>query len=215
MAWQGRPPTSGLSRNCYNSLAAIPHSLNLSGGCLLFWTDSTGQHLAMRGTIASRPQVAQMFEQVADRPRRQSRLRSYCFHLFVGLTLSLSIGLIVELITSKLYADYRVSSTLAPGMTLVAGIVGFGLNSSRRDRTALFVFLPPLIFFCDSWYGLTTSWSPSWSSVSRYDYVMNNLFGPMCNESECLYVMGTAVLLPGIFYSLGSLIGLRISSRRR
>lgn len=137
-----------------------------------------------RNIIAGAMLHGQLQRNIRTLPK--SPLTSYCFRLFVGLTLSLVIGYLVELLTTRLYVSDPVISILAPGAALAAVVVGFCVNSLRRDHAALLVFLPPLTLFCDSWYELARGWSPSWSRLSQNDYVMNNLFGPMCGDTECL-----------------------------
>jgi hypothetical protein len=42
--------------------------------------------------------------------------------------------------------------------------------------------------------------------MSHDEYVMNSLFGPSCGDEECLGMIGTQTLLPGLLYSLGALV---------
>jgi hypothetical protein len=141
----------------------------------------------------------------------RSFVLSYCFHSLLAFPVSLVPGFIFEYFVSGLYADNRTIAAFAPGAALVAGLCGLLLNSIRRDQSAVFVFVPPLLYFLDSWYELTKAWSPSWSKQSHSEYVMNNLFGPSCANTECLYTLGTATVLAAIFYSIGALFGRRLN----
>ena len=118
------------------------------------------------------------------------------------------IGYPVELLANRFYAGNPVIAAIAPGVAFVAGLLGFSFNLRRRNLSAAFVFVVPVLLFLDSWRELTTTWSPSWSRQSQRDYVMNNLFGPACGNTECLYTIGTAFAVPGLFYSLGALVAL-------
>lgn len=155
-----------------------------------------------------------MFE--AGKTRRfRSPLLAYCLHLLLAFPVSLLFGFIVESLTSRLYASNRVIAAFAPSAAAVAGLSGFWFTLIRRDRSAVFVFVPPLLLFIESWSELTRAWNPSWSRQSHADYVMNNLFGPACSDTECLYALATATVLGGILYSVGALVGLRLVRRNR
>ena len=121
----------------------------------------------------------------------------------------------VESLTSGLYAGNRVLAAFAPVAATIAGLAGLWLNMRRRDVSAAFVFVPPLLVFIDSWHELNRTWNPSWSKQSHADYVMNNLFGPACSSTECLYTLATATVLGGVLYSVGALIGLGRARRNR
>lgn len=153
-----------------------------------------------------------MFEVVEAR-RSRSRLLPYCLHLLVAFPVSWLFGLIVEYLMGGLYAGSRVLAAFGPSAAVVAGLFGFWFNSKRRDVSAVFVFVPPLLAFIGSWYELTKAWNPSWSKQSHADYVINNLFGPACSDTECLYTLATASALGGVLYSICALVGLRLARR--
>lgn len=158
-----------------------------------------------------------MFEAVETRQAR-SPLLSYCLHLLLAFPVSWLSGFMVESLTNGLYAGNRVLAAFGPVAAVVAGLAGFWFNLGRRDVSAVFVFVPPLLVFIDIWYELRRAWNPSWSKQSRADYVMNNLFGPACSSissTECLYTLATATVLGGVLYSIGALVGLRLARRHR
>jgi len=141
----------------------------------------------------------------------RSPLPFYCFHLLVAFPIALLFGSLFEVLVGRLYSGSPVLAALAPAAACAAGLAGFFLNRIRRDMSASFVFVPPLLFFADSWYELTRGWSPSWSKQSHTEYVMDNLFGPACANTECLYILGTATVLAGVLYSTGSFLSLRLA----
>lgn len=158
-----------------------------------------------------------MFGQDPDPRGDRPAFLSYCFHLFFGFLPALLLGFIAEVILDPFYARDGIMATLAPGGAVIALIVGFSFNSVRRDSCALFIFLPPALVFLVGWHALAANWSPTWSHESRNEYVVNNLFGPLskCGGTECLDTLPTTILLSGLCYSLGALVGLLIRGRRQ
>ena len=133
-----------------------------------------------------------------------------CFHTLVALPLALVVGGFAQWLIDGLAGANRLASHfwLAPA---VAVVFGFGLI--RRDGTGVLAFGLPAVVFLASWYELYHAWSPSWSKLSRTEYVKNNLFGPSCGDTECLYAMAWALLLPAIFYSLGAFTSVLLRRR--
>jgi len=144
-------------------------------------------------------------------------LLSYCFHLFVGFLPALLLGFIAEALLGPFYDKDGYLTVFAPGAAAIAFITGVIWNFVRRDSCASFVFLPPLLLFLVDWYGLTTTWSPDWSHESHGEYVIHNLLGPLpeCGSGECLSTLPTAILICGVCYSLGALLGQLSKSRRQ
>src|SRR5262245_33681184 len=132
-------------------------------------------------------------------------LLAFCFHACIALPLAFMVGGFLQWMVGGLVGTSVLISHL---WLLVAVVVGFGVSLVRRDRAGLFVFALPAAIFLNSWYGLHRAWSPTWSKQSRTEYVNNNLFGPSCGDTECLYALGWALLQPAVFYSLGALIAI-------
>ncbi|HWF47671.1 MAG TPA: hypothetical protein VG168_11750 [Bryobacteraceae bacterium] len=159
-----------------------------------------------------------MFQEIETRSNARFYFRpfwAYGFHLFIGFPLAMLAGVALEPISRPLYADGRVWSVLQPGAAIVAGFAGFGINLKKRNMVAAFVFILPLLLFWLSWYDAVHYWSPKWSNMSHDEYVMNSLFGPSCGDEECLGMIGTQTLLPGLLYSLGALVAVMVQGVRR
>lgn len=97
----------------------------------------------------------------------------------------------------------------------LGGVVGLLANSLRRQRSALLVWIPAVLVLGNEAYVLARSWSGSWSHSSRREYVMNQLFGPDCASSECLYAVLTMACLGMAAYSVGAGSALAVFRNRR
>ena len=140
--------------------------------------------------------------------RQRWWLASLAFHLFIGVTLSLLIGSLAEVYTSRLYSDNQVLMGMGQARDLLRVQSGSGsIQSGATFRRGSFS-CRLCSSFAKACMSLRGSGVPSWSHQSRSEYVMNNLFGPACGDTECLYTIGSATVLVGIGYSLGALIAL-------
>ena len=135
-----------------------------------------------------------MFDSINQRPHSW---RSYLFHCFLGIVLTPSLGV----------GDYR----LAP---IAGGLAAWFSARWVSSRTAAYVWVPAAALFIYAAVGLLRSWSPAWSSMGRWEYIANTMFGPNCSESECLYTIFTAALTGGIAYSLVGWLSWRHRSRK-
>ena len=79
------------------------------------------------------------------------------------------------------------------------------------SRTAAYAWVPAVVLFTFAAADSVRSWSPSWSSIGRWEYFTNTMFGPDCHTSECVYTIFTAVLTGAVAYSL---VGWAIWRRR-
>lgn len=134
-------------------------------------------------------------------------LLAFCFHTCVTLPLAMMAGGFLQWSAGALVGTSALISHL---WLLVAVAFGFGVSLVRRDRAGSLVFVLPAVMFMDSWYELYRTWSPTWSKLSRTEYVNNNLFGRSCGDTECLYAIGWGLLQPAVLYSLGALIAILI-----
>jgi len=122
--------------------------------------------------------------------------RSYVLHCFLGVVLTPVVGI----------ADYR--------LTPVAGaIIASAAARWAASRTAAYVWVPAVVLFIFGAVDPVRSWSPSWSSMGRWQYFTNTMFGPNCHESECIYTMFTAVLTGAVAYSVAGWAMWRSRSR--
>src|SRR4051812_25344601 len=76
----------------------------------------------------------------------------------------------------------------SPAIFLVALALGFLVNRSEGHRVARFVWVAGMFWLLIGVLDTAAGWEASWSHQSRFNYVIDNLFGATskCSGSECL-----------------------------
>ena len=92
---------------------------------------------------------------------------------------------------------------------LAGAVIGLVATQKLPVRSVRFTWAPAFLLFAWAATGILLSWDPSWSDVTRWQYFTNTMFGPNCDDSECLYTVVTAILTGGIGYSLVGYLTLR------
>jgi hypothetical protein len=125
-----------------------------------------------------------MFEPIEDPPNR-----------FTGLLLHSFLVVVVVPIVGLL--NYWTTP-------FAGGALALYTARGRHARGALFAWIPAFLLFAWDATSTITTWGPSWSHMTRWEYLMNYLFGPNCGSSECLGMVVSAVFTGGIGYSLAA-----------
>jgi hypothetical protein len=122
--------------------------------------------------------------------------RSYLAHALLAILAVPIVGL----------ANYRLTPVIGAALALIVG--------RRLEGTSIgFTWIPALILFVAAQAELALGWDPSWAQVSRWQYVTNNVLGPNCGSTECIYTVPTAMLTGAIGYSGAGAVALRLSPR--
>ena len=154
-------------------------------------------------------------DSVATRPRVSFGF-AYAAHPVVLMFAFLG-GLCVEAVVSK--ADYNTRlDALAPVTCVITFVVDLCVNRRWRNRAACYLWVLALVWFSFGVISTYGEWNPAWDHKTHARYVTDNLFGKTldCSGSECMgELLFTMPLTASLAYSLGALIGLRSSPRRR
>jgi hypothetical protein len=164
----------------------------LSGNAVFTEQAPGEQQCAAPGaTIATKQRMFDSIDQ------RGHTWRSYALHCLLGVVLTPLVGI----------ADYR--------WTPIAGaMIAWVVARWAASRTAAYVWVPAVVLFAFGAADPIRSWSPSLSSMGRWEYFTDTMFGPNCQASECLYTIFTAVLSGAAAYSLAGWAMWRRRSRR-
>lgn len=138
--------------------------------------------------------------------RRVLRLTSrFIFHLIVALVLGCFGGFILAATIGPLFSRLGPPlSRLDLGAFIAAAgfFSGAVVSSLIKDRTATFVWVPPLLFLLYH----VTMWH-NYAPESWMKNVWNNFFGGNCGESGCIYDLTvTYPFYAAVSYAFGSLL---------
>jgi hypothetical protein len=130
---------------------------------------------------------------------------------FAGVVLvSMVFGFALEAgLGSTLYGN-TVLEAFFPFMTAIAALLGFLVAIRWRDREAVWVWIPGVLWFAVGVY--ETGWRSGAAPSTQVSVAIANLFGSRdrCAESECLYeLFHTAPLMCSIAYSLTAWLTLK------
>ena len=128
--------------------------------------------------------------------RRTHPWRSFLVHLLLAVFVVPIFGL----------GNYRLTPVAGAALALIVG--------RRLEGTSIgFTWIPALILFVATEAELPLGWDPSWAQVSRWQYVTDNVFGPNCGSTECIYTLPTAMLTGAIGYSGAGAVAFRFWPR--
>lgn len=123
---------------------------------------------------------------------------SFWFHLFMATIMVAVLTLLLD----SIY--FHEAARVLPSRPVLVGaaILGYFCNLRQRTLSALFVWVPSLIAFVCNVIDLTRPWSFSVGQQPQWDYVKNQLFGPGCDQTECLYTVPAHAICSTVVYSL-------------
>lgn len=132
---------------------------------------------------------------------------------FGGVVLiSMTFGFFPESgLGSSLYRN-TIFEAIFPFITAIAGLLGFLAASKWRDREAMWVWIPGVLWFAMGVY--ETGWQLGASPSTHISVAIANLFGPgdKCAQSECIYeLFYTAPMMCSIACSLTAWVTLKLS----
>jgi hypothetical protein len=132
------------------------------------------------------------------------------FGHIAAVTVSALIGWVVITVIGAFVPSGGALAYWLP-FCLVSAIIGYKLNGRYGHTSALWVWMPFLLWFALGAAELLRAWNPSWShQSSRWDYAALNLFSDQCGSTECLYeAMFTSPLVSSIAYAIGAWFGAR------
>ncbi|HEX4076198.1 MAG TPA: hypothetical protein VHX49_12430 [Candidatus Acidoferrales bacterium] len=124
---------------------------------------------------------------------------------FAGVVLVSSVGAILDgLLGLWLYRGIPLGP-VAPIATIFAAVLGFLVSRSWRDKRAIWVWVPALLWFSASLHEMSGAPFRTW---------FENLLTNNCADTECFYeVIFTAPLIWSVAYSLASWITLKFAHR--
>jgi hypothetical protein len=137
--------------------------------------------------------------------------------VWYGHLLAATLGaMIAGFIPAAIFERWTLNTgldTIGFPIPLVAIILGYFLARKYPCKSAVWVWIPPLLYFVWNAHELAASWNPSWSSKTRGQYVFDSLLGATsaCSSSECLRELFVTMPLAS---SLGYAVGVAISRIR-
>jgi hypothetical protein len=140
-------------------------------------------------------------------PKQAIWIKSLVLHYLIAVVVSMIVGFLPEIIIGKLYYNTGLEP-YSPLIALTAFLLGYFVSLRvRGGRAATFVWTLGLCWMLFGIYDTASSWSPLTRVATRWEYVLNSLFGPAsrCSGSECLgELVFTTPFTASVTYSMGA-----------
>jgi hypothetical protein len=137
-------------------------------------------------------------------------------HCFGAVLVSSIVGFFPEGFASQWYQNTPLQA-FVPCMSTVAILLGIlvARSSSLTDKRARWAWIPGLLWFGfgvhDMLFVGGVLQTGEWVGATPFRILLDNLLGPKCADTECLYeLMYTMPLVVSTAYSLASWITLRL-----
>lgn len=131
-------------------------------------------------------------------------------HFVAAVVISMTIGILPEAFIGGPLYGHTWLVPFSPFMCAAAALLGFLAARKLRDRAAIWVWVPGVLWFSWAVFQLVHE-----GPLPHAVFVFNNLMGPTdkCADSECLYeLFYTMPLTCSIAYSVASWLTLRIQA---
>jgi hypothetical protein len=140
-------------------------------------------------------------------PKQATWVISLVLHYLIAVVVSMILGFFPEAAIGKLYYNTGLEP-YSPLIALTAFLLGYFVSRRvRGGRAATFVWTLGLCWMLFGVCDTAWSWSPLTLVATRWEYVLNELFGPTlkCRGSECLgELLFTAPFTASVTYSVGA-----------